>query len=172
MTNPAICLTLIIFLTTLMPLSLLAQSCADTGDKKAGQDIRQQRTKFNAAIEHGDIETIESVLHQDVILITGTDSDVYRGRDSQLAIWQEDFDQAERAVYVRTTMCVRVSPSFPIALEYGAWRGVQNNRAEDFAAGLYSAKWRLVDGSWLIESEVFATERCGGTFCPDRQEAE
>jgi hypothetical protein len=34
------------------------------------------------------------------------------------------------------------------------------------SAGVYAAKWRRVDGAWLLEAELFATEACGGDFCP------
>jgi hypothetical protein len=67
---------------------------------------------------------------------------------------------------VRTTECVRVSEAFPVALESGRWRGERDANAANFAAGAYAAKWRRVDGTWLLEAELFSTEACGGDFCP------
>lgn len=34
-------------------------------------------------------------------------------------------------------------------------------------AGSYSAKWRRDDGAWRLEAEIFSTESCGGTYCPE-----
>ena len=101
-----------------------------------------------------------------MLLLTGTDSDLYMGAGAQLALWRDDFSREDRAVFKRTSRCIRVSPVAPVALEYGAWRGDTVNQPGDFAAGSYAAKWRLMNGRWLLESEIFATEACGGGFCP------
>lgn len=140
--------------------------CSHSGDTGEINKVQYQRQLFNKAIVDKDIKAIESVLHDEVILITGTDSDVYTGKAAQLAIWSGDFSEPDRAVYVRTPMCVRVSPVYPVALEYGTWRGEKPDGAASFAAGSYAAKWRMVDGLWKLESEIFATEDCGGDFCP------
>jgi hypothetical protein len=50
----------------------------------------------------GDPAAIASVLHENALLVTGTANEVFRGRAAQLALWQEDFAAAERAVYLRT----------------------------------------------------------------------
>ena len=140
--------------------------CSHSGDAGEVNKVQDQRQLFNAAIADKDIQAIESVLHDEVILITGTDSDVYTGKATQLAIWSSDFSKPDRAVYVRTPACIRVSPVLPVALEYGTWRGEKPDSAGSFAAGSYAAKWRIVDGLWRLESEIFATEDCGGDFCP------
>ena len=142
--------------------------CSNSGEARELASVLKQRELFNRAIVDKDIKAIESVLHEDVILITGTDSDVYTGMEAQLAIWSGDFSRPGRAVYVRTPMCVRVSPVYPVALEYGTWRGEQQNDTGSFAAGSYAAKWRMVGGHWQLESEIFATENCGGGFCPEK----
>ncbi|HEY5776690.1 MAG TPA: nuclear transport factor 2 family protein [Xanthomonadales bacterium] len=159
---------LVLLLALLNPFTTLAsdQECANSGDPAALENIRAQRQVFNRAIAEQDLPSIAKVLHQNIILITGTNSDVYTGEDAQLALWSEDFVSADRAVYERTPSCIRISPVVPVALEYGAWRGVRVNIPEEFASGSYAAKWRLVDGQWQLESEIFATEGCGGSFCP------
>ena len=146
--------------------------CANSGETVEITNVLKQRELFNQAIVDQDIMAIESVLHEDVILITGTDSDVYTGMEAQLAIWNDDFSNPDRAVYVRTPTCVRVSSVYPVALEYGTWRGEQSNHTGSFAAGSYAAKWRMVGTHWRLESEVFATERCGGGFCPEKEGGE
>lgn len=157
-----------------LTLSLLAASalnaaepqCSHAGDTGEVNKVQNQRQLFNRAIIDKDIQAIERVLHDEVILITGTDSDVYTGQAAQLAIWSSDFSEPGRAVYVRTPACIRVSPVYPVALEYGTWRGEKPDSAGSFAAGSYAAKWRMVDKLWKLESEIFATEDCGGDFCP------
>jgi ketosteroid isomerase-like protein len=142
------------------------QECMNHGDPVAVENVRMQRHSFNQAIAGKDLQTIKSILDEDVLLVTGTDSDIYSGADAQLEIWSTDFASADRAVYVRTPLCIRVSPVAPVALEYGAWRGERVTGAENFATGSYAAKWRRVDGRWRLEGEIFATESCGGDFCP------
>lgn len=145
--------------------------CNDVGDAEIVAAVRGQRGVFNSGIQHLDIAAIGTVLAEDVILITGTDSDVYTGREAQLDIWRGDRENASRAVYVRTPGCVQVSPLFPIAMEYGTWHGGQSPAAASFAAGSYTAKWRLTEGIWLLEIETYMTERCGGSFCPKPETA-
>ena len=127
--------------------------------------VRSQRQAFNQAIADQDDEVIAAVLAEDVILVTGTDSDLFDDRDAQVAIWKDDFLLDDRAIYVRTTKCVRVSGVYPVALELGAWRGERIDDAASVAAGSYSAKWRKVEGQWLLEAEIFSTETCSGSFC-------
>ena len=159
---------------TLLALTALlapsaAMSCESAGDAAEIDAVRAQRAAFNAAIAGKDLEAIGAVLHENVLLVTGTASEEFSGRDAQLAIWGEDFAAGERAIYVRTADCVRVSPVFPVALESGRWHGEWEGDPGRFAAGAYSAKWRRVDGAWLLEAELFATEACGGDFCPTEE---
>lgn len=146
-------------------------ACESAGPATAIDAVRAQRAAFNEAIAEKDIEAVAATMHESIILVTGTASEVFMGREAQVSLWQKDFENPRRAVYVRTTDCVRVSEIFPVALETGRWRGEREGQADEpgaksFAAGTYAAKWRLVDGTWLLEAEIFATEACGGDFCP------
>ena len=99
----------------------------------------EPRESFNVAIRDADLPAIEAVLAPDVVLVTGTDSDLFQGREAQLAIWRSDFEKKadDRMVYVRTPECVERSDLAPIALEHGQWRG--EGPAGTFAAGRYTA---------------------------------
>ena len=144
----------------------IAGGCKSAG---VGADIgavKAQRAVFNQAIAAKDLSAMAAALADNVLLVTGTDSDRFDGRDAQLQLWGDDFAAPDRAVYVRTPTCVRVSAIAPVALEVGHWRGERVRGAENFAAGSYSAKWRRADGVWRLEAEIFATEECGGDFCP------
>lgn len=78
--------------------------------------IRTQRATFNDAIAEKNVAAIESGLAEEVVLITGTDSDQYLGRAEQLDLWRQDFASPERLVYTRTPECIELSGRFPIAL--------------------------------------------------------
>ena len=151
-------------------LALASPASADDCNPESSADgagIFARRTAFNDAIAAKQIEVIADVLADDVVLVTGTDSVVFTGREAQLATWRDDFGDVRRAIYVRTPDCIRVFGVTPIALEYGRWRGEREPARENFASGRYTAKWRRIDGSWRLEAEVFATEACAGDFCPE-----
>lgn len=132
--------------------------------------ISEQRERFNAAIRNKDIDTIDEVLADDVILVTGTDSDVYTGRVRQLALWAQDFHSDARWIYVRTPNCIERSDHFPIAMEQGHWRGEPEVPDGTFFAGRYSAKWRNDGTRWRLEVETYMTDTCKGADCPDDKE--
>jgi ketosteroid isomerase-like protein len=163
------------YLVVLVLSAALAPSatnaCESAGPATAIDAVRAQRAAFNAAIAAKDLEAVAATTRESVVLVTGTASEVFTGREAQVSLWQKDFENPRRAVYVRTTDCVRVSEVFPVALESGHWRGEREGQADKpdargFTAGTYAAKWRRIDGTWLLEAEIFATEACGGDFCP------
>ena len=141
----------------------LEPACSDQPQADA---IRAQRATFNDAIAEKNVEAIASVLADEVVLITGTDSDPFHGRAEQLELWRRNFALPERLVYTRTPECIELSGRFPIALERGHWRGERADGA-DFAAGRYSAKWRHDGSTWQLEAEIFMTDDCSVSICPE-----
>ncbi|MCP5397016.1 MAG: nuclear transport factor 2 family protein [Sphingomonadaceae bacterium] len=113
------------------------------------------RAAFNTALAAGDLAAIRPLLAPDCVLVTGTDSAVLSGRKAQLAAWKAEFAARVRTTYVRTPETVTVSAVEPIALETGRWEGLRDGARE--AGGNYSAKWREVGGSWVLEAEIFVT---------------
>ena len=138
----------------------------DCSDNPQSDALRAQRATFNDAIVEKNVAAIESVLAEEVVLITGTDSDQFLGRAEQLELWRRDFESPDRLVYVRTPECIELSGRFPIALERGHWRGAQADGA-DFAAGHYTAKWRHYGNAWQLEAEIFMTDLCSASICPE-----
>lgn len=132
----------------------------------AEQQIRAQRQAFNAALARGDLPAIATFLADNVQIVTGNSSLVFSGRAAQIGMWWEDFQAADRPSYVRTPDRIELSPTGPMAMETGHWRGVNVTSASDWASGSYSAKWRRIDDRWLIESEIYMTTACGGSRCP------
>jgi ketosteroid isomerase-like protein len=145
-----------------------SERCTDDDQARA---IEAQRQAFNRAIEETDLDTIAAVLAEDVMLITGTDSDLYSGRRAQVDLWRSDFESNERLVYVRTPECVQVSQRFPIALERGRWRGEHEDGRPGVVQGAYSAKWRHDGKDWHLEVEVYMTDECSASICPQDEAA-
>jgi len=146
-----------------------AERCMDSDHARA---IEAQRQSFNRAIEAADPDTIAGLLAEDVLLITGTESDLYSGREVQVELWRSDFASSERLVYVRTPECIQVSKIFPIALERGRWRGEREDGNPGSVRGAYSAKWRHDGEAWRIEVEVYMTQTCDASICPEDEAAQ
>jgi ketosteroid isomerase-like protein len=142
----------------------LACTAADDTEVVA---ISHARAAFNRAIALKDVGTIRAVLSEDVVLVTGTDSSTIVGREAQVAVWQQDFAADHRAVYERTPACVSLSPLGSIALEAGTWLGTDSRPQHDTVGGRYAAKWRRTAAGWLLEAEIFMTESCSGSYCPN-----
>jgi hypothetical protein len=119
--------------------------------------IRTRRASFNRAIAEGDAALIASVLGRDVVMVTGSDSAVISGRNTQIKVWKREFSSPARAIYTRIPSSIAVSRVEPIALEHGEWQGVEAKSGRPLAAGSYSAKWREELGQWVIVAEIFAT---------------
>lgn len=129
--------------------------------------VTTAREAFNKAIVEGQPEGVAEALAEDVLLVTGTDSDVYRGREAQVDIWAEDFKDPDRIVYIRTPNCLSASSLYPIAMEFGTWRGAVPGDDANTLTGRYSAKWREAQDQWRLEVETFITLGCTGALCPE-----
>ena len=119
--------------------------------------IRMRRADFNRALADMDLSAIGPLLAPAAILVTGSDSGVINGRKAQLMAWKREFASPGRIIYVRMPTSITVSPTEPIAMEQGEWKGVAANTEDPVASGIYSAKWRKLRGEWLIEAEIFVT---------------
>lgn len=142
-----------------------AAAVADTlaaSDCKA-EGVQFARTAFNNAIKEDDMEVMAKLFDESVVLVTGTDSDVFIGKEKQLELWRSEMGDSDRLAYVRATTSVRVSPLYPIAMESGLWTG--KAKTGDEVGGEYSAKWRCEGQQWVLEAELFVTTRCAGALC-------
>ena len=70
-------------------------------------------------------------------------------------------------VYERTPSQVRIYEPWGMASEQGRWAGSWTDADGKIQiGGIYFAKWRLRNGTWLIESETYVPETCtGGVYC-------
>lgn len=119
--------------------------------------IRMARAAFNRALAAADLAAIGPLLATDVVLVAGTDSAVIQGRKAQLLAWKREFAARERSIYTRLPDTVLLSPVAPIAFEHGHWQGVSAADGAIQASGSYTAKWREIGGSWVIEAELYLT---------------
>jgi ketosteroid isomerase-like protein len=119
--------------------------------------IRMARATFNRALAEADLKAIEPLLARDAVLVTGSDSAVIAGRKAQLLAWKREFASSDRLVYRRSPDSVTISPVEPIALEHGEWQGIAADTGRILAAGCYTAKWREIGGTWIIEAELYLT---------------
>lgn len=147
----------------------VASEKAENSESASVAEVIAARDAFNKAIAEGDIEGISSALNENVILVTGTDSDIYLGRDAQTSLWQSDLDQASRLVCKRTPNSVNSSELYQIAHEIGSWRCHALNDQTNDVTRHYAAKWRRTDGTWRLEAETYTTLQCTGTFCPNNR---
>jgi hypothetical protein len=89
------------------------------------------------------------------------------GRGEVGGQWRGQFTAHADVSYVRTPAAVRVFAPWEMAEETGTWVGrwtEPDGRVE--IRGTYTAKWRRIDGAWLLEAEVFTPQSCTGSkYC-------
>jgi ketosteroid isomerase-like protein len=128
--------------------------------------IRQRRASSNAAIVRHDTSGIGAILAEDVVVVT-SNSVHGVGRATNLTRFVDQFRTRPDVVYERTPQQVRVYVPWGMASELGRWTGSwTDSDGKIQIGGIYFAKWRLRNGSWLVESETYVPERCsGGAYC-------
>lgn len=145
----------IFIFSILTTCSVISEVNPQNSDRK--KQIIEQRQLFNQAIINADINAIATVLADKVILVTGSDSLVFSGKQQQIDLWQSDFSSDNRLIYTRSPINVSLSSGNTMALGSGNWRGSDSSGKGFY--GVYSAKWRLVEevNRWHLEAEIFVT---------------
>jgi uncharacterized protein (TIGR02246 family) len=150
-------------LTGLLAAALSVAAAQTSGDEA---QIRARRAASNEAIAGHDTAGIGAILAPDVIVVTS--NSIHReGRDANVASFAEQFRTRPDVVYRRTPDEVRVFAPWLMAAERGRWTGSwTDGDGKIRLTGSYYAKWRKVDGQWLVESETYTPETCtGGAYC-------
>lgn len=134
--------------------------------RSAVQSIRALREQSNAAIARHDTAGIAATLAPRVVVFTST-SAMTIGRDENARMFAGQFAVRPDVGYRRTPSDVRVFEAWRMASEQGRWVGRWTDADGPVRIeGIYFAKWRQLDGQWLIESETYVPERCtGGRYC-------
>jgi ketosteroid isomerase-like protein len=130
------------------------------------QQIRRSRAYSNASIARHDTLGVGAAMANDIVVITSRSTKT-SGRSNYLITFEDQFRSRPDVVYVRTPDQVRVFAPWGMASEHGTWTGSwTDSDGKIEIGGTYFAKWRKVDGRWLIESETYVPERCaGGAYC-------
>ena len=130
------------------------------------QQIRARRESSNQAIARHDTSGIGAILADNVVVVTS--NSVHRpGREANEQSFAEQFRTRPDVVYRRTPSEVRVFLPWLMASESGTWTGSWTDTDGRIqVTGRYFAKWRKLNGQWLVESETYVPETCGGgAYC-------
>ena len=146
---------------------LLATALAAAG-AQSGDDglIRAARARSNAAIAAHDTVALSESWLPEFWLVSSTNAQS-AGRDAARARFVQLFSTRPDVVYVRTPDRIEVNADWGQAGESGTWTG-KWTQADGVTqvGGRYFAKWRKVEGRWLLLTEVFVQTSCSGSgYC-------
>ena len=149
----------------LLLLCVLAQR-VDAQSDQHERTIRQRRASSNAAIARHDTGGVGAILAEEVVVVTSNSVHAV-GRATNLNRFADQFRSQPDVVYERAPEQIRVYEPWGMASELGRWTGSwTDSDGKIQIGGIYFAKWRLRNGSWLVESETYVPERCsGGAYC-------
>ncbi|MBC7564501.1 MAG: nuclear transport factor 2 family protein [Gemmatimonadaceae bacterium] len=118
--------------------------------------IRTRRDASNAAIASRDAGAVVSCMTDDVTVAVAGGA-VLVGRDASRRAFAEQMAEPGFRGYVRTPEEVDVTPDGRTATETGRWVGTWQVRLRlEHQRGTYVARWRCVDGTWFLASEIFS----------------
>lgn len=144
---------------------MVAAWAVPTGGADA-RTIRALREQSNAAIARHDTAGIGAILAPRVVVVS-SNSAVLPDRDAMIQRFAEQFASRPDVWYRRTPSAVKVFDAWGMASEQGRWTGAWTDPDGSLTiGGIYFAKWRRIDGRWLVESETYVPEFCrGGRYC-------
>ena len=128
--------------------------------------IRSARARSNQAIAAHDVVTLADTWLPEFWLVSSTNAQS-AGRDAARARFVQLFATRPDVVYVREPDKIEVNVSWGQAAESGRWTGrwTQADGVTQIGGG-YFAKWRKIDGRWLLLAEVFVQTSCAGSnYC-------
>lgn len=147
-------------------LCALAVSAPRVSAQSDEDAIRQRRASSNAAIAKHDTTGIGAILAGDVVVVTSNSVHAI-GRVTNIQRFADQFRTRPDVVYVRTPDEVKVFGPWGMASERGRWTGSWTDTDGKISiGGSYFAKWRKLNGRWMVESETYVPETCtGGAYC-------
>ena len=128
--------------------------------------VRAARARSNAAIAARDTATLVALVSPSYHSVSSRNAHT-TGRGGVSAQWRTQFATHGDVSYVRTPGSVRVFAPWQMAEENGTWVGRwTESDGRVTIRGTYTAKWRRIDGAWLLEAEVFTPRSCtGSAYC-------
>jgi ketosteroid isomerase-like protein len=135
----------------------------------ADRVIRGRRESSKAAIARHDTAGIGAILANDVVVVTSA-SVKQVGRAASMTRFAEQFKARPDVIYRRTPDAITVFVAWEMASERGHWSGSWTDADGKISlGGSYFAKWRIINGVWLVESETYVPEYCnGGKYCREK----
>jgi ketosteroid isomerase-like protein len=133
------------------------------------QLIREARARSNAAIRAHDTEAMARLWMEDVHVVRSTGAQVAGRKPNQERMAQQ-FASRPDTIYVRQPSIIDVFLPWAMASERGEWtaRWTEPDGTVDMG-GTYMAQWRRIDGTWLIQAELYVPTRCAGSrYCSQR----
>lgn len=128
--------------------------------------IRAARDRSNRAIAAHDLDAVASVWLPEFHSVASTNAQA-NGRDAARANFAQYFANRPDVVYLREPASITVNSAWGQAGENGRWSGSWTQPdGVTRVGGIYFAKWKKVDGKWMLLAEVFVQTRCSGTkYC-------
>ena len=133
------------------------------------QLIREARARSNAAIAAHDQAAIARLWMDDVHVVRSTGAQV-AGRMANQQRMAQQFAARPDTIYVRQPSAIDVYLPWEMASERGEWtaRWTEPDGTVN-TSGAYMAQWRRVEGTWLIQAELYVPTRCSGSrYCSQR----
>ena len=128
--------------------------------------VRAARARSNAAIAAHDTTALRALASSSYHSVSSRNVHT-NGRAGVGAQYAGQFAAHPDVRYVRTPHEVLVYAPWEMADERGTWVGTWTEPdGRVTIRGNYSAKWRRIDGAWLLEAEVFTPLSCtGSSYC-------
>ena len=147
----------------------IALSAATLSAQKMSADesmIRAARDYSNRAIAKHDTSALASVWLAEYSSVSSTNAQ-NGGREAARVSFAGLIKDRPDVIYVRETRAVSVNPRWGQAGESGKWTGKWTQKdGVTKVGGEYYAKWKKVDGRWMLLTEVFVQTSCSGTsYC-------
>lgn len=128
--------------------------------------IRAARDYSNRAIAKHDTSALASVWLAEYSSVSSTNAQ-NRGRDAARISFAGLFKDRPDVVYIREPRTITVNKKWGHAGESGKWTGKWTlKEGVTKVGGDYYAKWKKVDGRWMLLTEVFVQTSCSGkSYC-------
>jgi ketosteroid isomerase-like protein len=155
--------------TRLLALSLACLSAPIAVRAQGASDealIRAARDRSNRAIAAHDTAALAKEWLPEFQMVSSTNAQS-NGREAARTRFAEIFTDRPDVVYVREPVAITVNAQWGQAAERGRWTGRWTQRdGATRVGGEYFAKWKKVDGRWLLLAETFVQTSCSGSgYC-------
>ena len=128
--------------------------------------IRAARERSNLAIAAHDLAGIAREWMDDFHMLGSTGARA-SGHEANVQFFARQFERRPDSKYVRTPTSIAVFAPWAVAAERGDWVATWTESDGPLRiGGTYQAQWRMVEGRWLIQGELFVPSHCdGGAYC-------